>query len=178
MDDIEKRMLKEVAELDSLPVGAFNIRSNGQSAARNSTANIEIVSKTDKSGIDIIIKDGTKNESCHIPVIISKSGVEECVYNDFYVGKDCDVTIVAGCGISNCGGRDSRHDGIHTFHIEKDAHVRYIEKHYGEGTGTGKRLMNPTTEVNLGEGAVMEMDTSQIAGINDTYRITRAVIGP
>lgn len=178
MDDIEKRMLKEVAELDSLPVGAFNIRSNGQSAARNSTANIEIVSKTDKSGIDIIIKDGTKNESCHIPVIISKSGVEECVYNDFYVGKDCDVTIVAGCGISNCGGHDSRHDGIHTFHIEKDAHVRYIEKHYGEGTGTGKRLMNPTTEVNLGEGAVMEMDTSQIAGINDTYRITRAVIGP
>lgn len=178
MDEIEKKILKEVAELDSLPVGAFNIRSNGESAARNTTANIDIVSKTDKSGIDIIIKEGTRNESCHIPVIISKSGVEECVYNDFYIGKDCDITIVAGCGISNCGGHDSRHDGIHTFHIAENSHVKYIERHYGEGTGTGKRLMNPTTEVELGEGSVMEMDTSQIAGINDTYRITRAVIGP
>lgn len=177
MDEIEKRILKEVAELDSLPVGAFNIRSNGESAARNTTANIDIVSKTDKSGIDIIIKPGTKNESCHIPVIISKTGLKECVYNDFYIGDDCDVTIVAGCGISNCGGEDSAHDGIHTFHIGKNSKVRYIERHYGEGTGTGKRFMNPTTEVDLGEGSTMDMDTSQIAGINDTLRITKADIG-
>ncbi len=177
MDDIEKRILKEVAELDSLPVGAFNIRSNGESAARNTTANIDIVTKTDKPGIDIIIRDGTKNESCHIPVIISKTGLKECVYNDFYIGDDCDVTIIAGCGISNCGGHDSEHDGIHSFHIGKNSKVKYIERHYGEGTGTGKRLMNPTTEVDLGEGSTMEMDTSQIGGINDTLRITKADIG-
>ena len=184
MDDLEKRMLKEVAELDSLPVGAFNIRSNGKSEGRCSTANI--------------FKDGTKNESCHIPVIISKSGHKECVYNDFFIGEDCDVTIIAGCGISNCGffigedcdvtiiagcgisncgGHDSQHDGIHTFHVGKNSKVKYIEKHYGEGTGTGKRFMNPTTVVYLEEGSTMDMDTSQIAGINDTYRITKAEIG-
>ena len=174
MDEIQKKLLKEVAELDALPVGAYNIRSNGQSAARNTTASIDIVTKTDKPGIDIIIRPGTKNQSVHIPVIISESGLQEMVYNDFFVGEDCDVTIVAGCGISNCGGADSKHDGIHAFHVKKGSKVRYIEKHYGEGTGSGKRLMNPTTEVELEEGASMEMDTSQIAGINDTLRITRA----
>ncbi|MCR4689313.1 MAG: SufD family Fe-S cluster assembly protein [Saccharofermentans sp.] len=176
MDDIQKRILKEVAELDALPVGAFNIRANGESAARNTTANIDIVTKEDKPGIDIIIKDGTKNESCHIPVIISKTGLKECVYNDFFIGDNCDVTIVAGCGISNCGSHDSAHDGIHSFHVGKNSKVKYIERHYGEGTGTGKRFMNPTTEVELGEGSTMDMDTSQIAGINDTYRITKADI--
>ena len=177
MDDLEKRMLKEVAELDSLPVGAFNIRSNGASEARNSTANIQIESRESGDGINVYFKDGTKNESCHIPVIISKSGHKECVYNDFFIGENCDVVIVAGCGISNCGGLDSQHDGIHTFHIGKNSKVKYIEKHYGEGTGTGKRFMNPTTVVYLEEGSTMEMDTSQIAGINDTYRITKAEIG-
>ena len=161
MDELEKRMLKEVAELEALPVGAFNIRSNGKSESRNSTANIQIESRESGDGINVYFKDGTKNESCHIPVIISKSGHKECVYNDFFIGKDCDVVIVAGCGISNCGGHDSQHDGIHTFHIGKNSKVKYIEKHYGEGTGTG-----------------MDMDTSQIAGINDTYRITKAEIGP
>ncbi len=174
MDQIQKNLLREVAELDALPVGAYNIRSNGVSAARNTTANIDIVTKTDKQGIDIIIKPGTKHESVHIPVIISKSGLKELVYNDFFIGEDCDVTIVAGCGISNCGGEDSRHDGIHAFHVGKGSRVRYIEKHYGEGTGRGKRLMNPTTEAYLEEDAVMEMETSQIAGIDDTWRITRA----
>lgn len=178
MDEFEKRMLKEVAELDSLPVGAFNIRSNGQSEGRNSTANIQIESRESGDGINVYFKDGTKNESCHIPVIISKSGHKECVYNDFFIGEDCDVTIVAGCGISNCGGHDSQHDGIHTFYVGKNSKIKYVEKHYGEGTGTGKRLMNPTTVVNLDEGATMEMDTSQIAGINDTLRITKAVLGP
>lgn len=178
MDDLEKRILKEIAELDSLPVGAFNIRNNGASEARNSTANIDIESREDGQGINIYIKDGTKNESCHIPVIISKSGHKETVYNEFFIGKDCDVTIVAGCGISNCGGHDSQHDGVHSFHVGKNSRVKYIEKHYGEGTGTGKRFMNPTTEVELLEGATMDMDTSQIAGINDTRRITKAVVGP
>ncbi|MBR3082624.1 MAG: SufD family Fe-S cluster assembly protein [Clostridiales bacterium] len=178
MDDLEKRILKEVAELDSLPVGAFNIRNNGASEARNSTANIDIESREDGQGINIFIKDGTKNESCHIPVIISKSGHKETVFNEFFIGEDCDVTIVAGCGISNCGGHDSQHDGVHSFHVGKNSRVKYIEKHYGEGTGTGKRFMNPTTEVELLEGSTMDMDTSQIAGINDTHRVTKATIGP
>ena len=129
MDAIQKKLLREVAALDALPVGAYNIRSNGTSAARNTTANIDIVTKQDKPGIDIIIKPGTKNQSVHIPVIISESGLQEMVYNDFFIGEDCDVTIVAGCGISNCGGEDSKHDGIHSFFVGKGSRVKYIEKH-------------------------------------------------
>lgn len=174
MDDFQKHLLKEVAELDSLPVGAYNIRANGKSAARNSTANIEIVPKQDKSGIDINIAPSTKNESVHIPVVISETGLKECVYNDFYIGENCDVTIVAGCGIHNCGNLDSQHDGIHTFHVGKNSHVRYIEKHYGEGEGTGKRVMNPNTIVHLEKGAYMEMELTQISGINDTIRKSAA----
>lgn len=169
-------LLKEVADLDAIPVGAYNIRENGEGAGRNTTANIDIVTKKDKPGIDIIIKANTVNESVHIPVIISKTGIKDMVYNDFYVGENCDVTIVAGCGIHNCGGKDSRHDGIHTFHVEKNAKVRYVEKHYGEGDDLGKRLMNPTTEVYLAENAHMEMETTQIAGIDDTLRKTSAVL--
>ncbi len=174
MDELQRKLLKEVAELDALPVGAYNIRSNGVSAARNTTAEIDIVTKTDKPGIDIIIKPGTKGKSVHIPVIISETGLKEMVYNDFFVGEDCDVTIVAGCGISNCGAGDSEHDGIHSFFVKGGSKVKYIEKHYGEGTGRGKRLMNPTTVVELSEGASMEMETSQIGGIDDTLRVTRA----
>ncbi len=176
MDAIQRNLLREVAALDALPQGAYNIRSNGTSAARNTTANIDIVTKEDKQGIDIIIKPGTKKESVHIPVIISETGLKELVYNDFFIGEDSDVTIIAGCGISNCGGGDSEHDGVHSFFVGKNAKVRYIEKHYGEGTGTGKRLMNPTTVVELEEGATMEMETSQIGGIDDTTRITRATM--
>ena len=178
IDAIQMSLLKQVAELDALPVGAYNIRANGQSASRNTTANIDIVTKTDKPGIDIIIKPGTKNESVHIPVVISESGLKECVYNDFFIGEDCDVTIVAGCGIHNCGGGDSEHDGIHTFFVGKNAKVRYVEKHYGESTAdaTGKRLMNPTTVVNLDEGAEMEMEATQISGIDDTLRKTTATL--
>lgn len=176
MNEIEKNLLREVAELDALPVGAYNIRSDGQSAARNTTANIDIVTKQDKQGIDIIIQEGTVNESVHIPVIISQSGLKESVYNDFFIGDHCDVTIVAGCGIHNCGGGDSQHDGIHTFYVGKNSRVRYIEKHYGEGDGTGKRVMNPETIIHLSEGATMELETSQIAGIDDTIRKTSAVL--
>ena len=172
MDAIEKNLLKEGAELDALPVGAYNIRANGGLAGRNTTANIDIVTKTDKPGIDIFIKPGTKNESVHIPVIISRTGLKDLVYNDFHIGADCDVTIIAGCGIHNCGGGDAQHDGIHTFWLDKNARLRYVEKHYGEGDGRGKQVMNPTTIVHLGEGAHMEMETTQISGIDDTIRKT------
>lgn len=177
MDAIQQKILHEVANLDALPVGAYNIRANGQSAARNSTANIEIIPKSDKSGIDIKIKENTKNESVHIPVIISQTGLKELVYNDFFIGENSDVIIIAGCGIHNCGGEDSAHDGVHTFYVGKNAKVRYIEKHYGEGEGRGKRLMNPKTVVHLEEGAEMKMETAQISGIDDTFRNTQAFLG-
>ena len=177
LNAFEKRLLKEIAELDSLPVGAYNIRANGESAARNTTANIDIVTKTDKPGIDIYVKDNTKNESIHIPVVISRTGLKESVYNDFFIGENCDITIVAGCGIHNCGGQDSEHDGIHSFVVGKSSRVRYVEKHFGDGDGTGKRLMNPTTQVRLEAGAYMEMELTQISGINDTMRKSSAVLG-
>ncbi len=172
IDAIQKSLLREVADLDSLPVGAYNIRANGKLGGRNTTANIDIATKTDKPGIDIRIKPGTKNESVHIPVVLSETGLKDMVYNDFFVGDDCDVTIIAGCGIHNCGGGDSQHDGIHTFYLGKNAKVRYVEKHYGEGDGRGKRLMNPTTVVHLAANAHMEMETTQISGIDDTLRKT------
>ena len=177
MDSIQKDLLLQIADLHGTPEGAFNIRGNGESLGRNTTANIDIVTKTDgKSGIDIFIKPGTKNESMHIPVIISKAGLQEVVYNDFYIGEDADVVIVAGCGIHNCGGVDmtSRHDGVHTFYVGKNAKVKYVEKHYGGGDGLGKNVMNPETVVHLEEGAKMEMETTQIKGIDSTNRITRA----
>lgn len=177
MDSIQKRLLEEVSDLHGVPEGAYNIRADGQLAGRNTTANIDIVTKTDKPGIDIIIKPGTKNESMHIPVIIEKSGLKDLVYNDFFIGDDCDVTIVAGCGISNCGTQESRHDGIHSFFVGKHSKVKYIEKHYGEGDGRGTNVMNPTTIVELGEGSYMEMETTQIKGIDSTIRNTTATLG-
>ena len=176
IDAIQMNLLREVAELDALPVGAYNIRANGQSAARNVTADIDIVSKTDKPGIDVIIKPFAKKQSVHIPVVLTLSGIKECVYNDFYIGEGADVVIIAGCGIHNCGNQDSAHDGIHTFHVGKNARVRYVEKHYGEGDGRGKRLMNPTTVAILEEGAVVEMENTQISGVDDTLRKTTATL--
>ena len=174
MDSIQKELLEAVAELHEIPAGAYNIRANGESAARNTTANIDIVSKTDVSGIDIKIKAGTKKESVHIPVLLSQSGLEEMVYNDFYIGDDCDVVIVAGCGIHNGGDAASRHDGIHRFFVGKNAHVKYVEKHYGSGDGKGERIMNPQTEVDLGENSEMEMEMVQIKGVDSTVRTTKA----
>ncbi len=174
LDKIQRDLLAEIAGLHGVPEGAYNIRSDGKLEARNTTANIDIVTKTDKPGIDIYIKDGTVNESMHIPVIIEQSGLKDLVYNDFHVGENCDVTIVAGCGINNCGSQDSQHDGIHSFFIGKNSKVKYIEKHYGEGDGKGGRILNPTTVVNLDEGAYMEMDTTQIKGVDSTKRDTRA----
>ena len=174
LSKIQRDLLAEIADLHGVPEGAYNIRSDGQLEARATTANIDIVSKTDKPGIDIYIKDGTVNESMHIPVIIEQSGLHDLVYNDFHVGENCDVTIIAGCGINNCGSQDSEHDGIHSFYIGKNSRVKYVEKHYGEGDGTGERILNPTTIVELAEGAYMEMDTTQIKGVDSTKRDTRA----
>ena len=174
MDSIQKELLEAVAGLHEIPAGAYNIRANGESAARNTTANIDIVSKTDVSGIDIKIKAGTKKESVHIPVLLSQSGLEEMVYKDFYIGDDCDVVIVAGCGIHNGGDAASRHDGIHRFFVGKNAHVKYVEKHYGSGDGKGERIMNPQTEVDLGENSEMEMEMVQIKGVDSTVRTTKA----
>ena len=174
MDKIEKNLLEEIADIHEVPEGAYNIRANGKLESRNTTANIDIVTKKDKPGIDIIIKPGTVNESVHIPVILSESGLKDLVYNDFYIGEGADVTIVAGCGIHNCGDQASEHDGIHTFYIEKDAKVRYIEKHYGEGDGKGDRILNPTTVVHIAEGGYMEMETVQIKGVSSTVRTTEA----
>ena len=176
MDEIQKNLLEQVAGLHEMPAGAYNIRANGQSVDRSTTAHIDIVTKEDKQGIDIIIKPGTKKESVHIPVLLSQSGLTEMVYNDFYVGDDCDVTIVAGCGIHNSGDSDSRHDGIHSFFIGKNSHVKYVEKHYGSGDGKGERIMNPETVVDLGENSFMEMETVQIKGVDSTKRSTTATL--
>ena len=176
MDAIQKNILKEVADLHGVPEGAYNIRTNGKLDSRNTTANIDIVSKDDKDGIDIIIKPGTVNESVHIPVVLSESGLQECVYNDFFVGEGADVTIVAGCGIHNCGVDTSKHAGIHTFHLEKNARVKYVEKHYGEGDGNGENVMNPETVCYLDEGAVMIMESAQIKGIDSTDRVTKGYL--
>ena len=176
MDAVQQRLMEEVADLHGIPEGAYNLRANGESVGRQSTANIEIVSKTEVSGIDIHIKSGTVRESVHIPVVLSESGLKETVYNDFYVGEDCDVLIVAGCGIDNCGTQDSQHDGIHRFHIGKRSKVRYVEKHYGSGDGSGKRLLNPVTEVYMDEDSAMEMEMVQIKGVDSTERKTVAVL--
>ena len=177
LDSVQKRILAEVADLHETPIGAYNIRANGESAARNTTANVDIITKEDKSGIDVHILPFTKNESVHIPVVISESGITEVVYNDFYIGEGADVVIVAGCGIHNCGDQDSSHNGIHRFFLARGARIKYVEKHYGEGDGNGKNIMNPATEVYLEEDATMEMETVQIKGVDSTVRVSNARLG-
>ena len=177
MDAIERQMLAQVADLHEVPEGAYNIRKNGESEGRRSTANIQIETKTDKPGIDIRIKAGTRRESVHIPVILSQSGLKESVYNDFFIGEDADVTIVAGCGIHNAGDEASEHSGIHSFFVGKNAKVRYVEKHYGDGDGNGERIMNPTTVIHMEDGSYMEMETTQIKGVDSTDRRTDAQLG-
>ena len=174
MDLIQKGLLEAVAGLHGIPAGAFNIRSNGKSVERRTTEHIDIISKEGGSGIDIIVKPETRGESIHIPVIISQPGFSEAVYNDFHIGENADVTIIAGCGIHNGGTKASRHDGIHRFFIAPGARVRYIEKHYGSGDGMGKRIMNPQTIVHMEENGYMEMETVQIRGVDSTERLTNA----
>ena len=176
MDEIDSKLLKEIANMDEKPKGAYNIRKNGQGIERQITENINIVTKKDKSGIDIYVKENTKFEFVHIPVIITESGLNDVVYNDFYIGKNADVVIIAGCGIHNDHHKDSRHDGIHRFFLEEGAKVKYIEKHYGEGAGTGKRILNPVTEVFLKKGSYLEMESVQIKGVDSTIRTTKGVL--
>ena len=178
LNEIQKRILQEVADMANIPAqGAVNIRSDGKKAFRQNTKNITIESKTDKDGIDIRIAPGTRAEHVYIPVVVTESGRHDVVYNDFFIGEGADVQIVAGCGIHNCGDCDSEHDGVHTFHVGKNARVTYVEKHYGEGEGTGKRILNPQTILYLEEGATVTLETVQIRGVDDTKRYTKAVVG-
>ncbi|MDY6832876.1 MAG: SufD family Fe-S cluster assembly protein [Thermodesulfobacteriota bacterium] len=173
---LDKQLLEKVADLHDVPKGAYNIRRNGEGVQRNTTANIDIVTKTDKPGIDILVKPGTKGESVHIPVILSAEGMKDVVYNTFEIGEGADVLIVAGCGIHNAGGETEQHDGVHEFFIRKGARIRYVEKHYGEGPGTGKRVLNPKTVIHAEDGAVVELELVQIMGVDDTRRDTEITL--
>ena len=173
MNTIDTDLLYKIANMKGNPKGAFNIRKNGKLEARQNSEFIEIVTKTDKPGIDICIRPYTKGEQVHIPVILTESGLSDMVYNDFFVGEHCDVDIIAGCGIHNDGHQRSQHDGIHTFYVGRHSHVKYTEKHYGEGSGDGERILNPQTIIYLEEGASVELETVQIKGVDSAKRYTR-----
>lgn len=174
LTQIEKDLLQKVAGIHEIPQGAYSLRVNGQMFGKNSSEHIRVEKKNDKPGIDVYFEPGTRHESVHIPVLLASTGLKELVYNDFHVGENCDVTIVAGCGIHNGGSAESEHSGIHAFYVGKNAKVKYIEKHFAQGDGSGKRTMNPTTLVHLGEGAYMEMETAQLGGVDSTIRTTNA----
>ena len=176
LNSTDEGVLGEITKLDKIKEGAYNIRKNGQGIERKITENVNITTKNDKPGINIYVKENTKFELVHIPVIITESGLTDVVYNDFFIGKNANVYIVAGCGIHNDHHKDSRHDGIHRFFLEEGAKVKYIEKHYGEGEGTGKRILNPITEVYLKKGSSLEMESSQIKGVDSTIRETKGVL--
>lgn len=176
MDKLIMNLMDEVSDLHGIPQGAYNIRANGEGAGRHTTANIDIISKTDKSGIDIRIKPGTKNESVHIPALITQTGLHDLVYNDFYIGDDADVLIVAGCGVHNDGSEKSEHNGIHRFFVGKNAKVKYVEKHIGEGSGTGERIINPVTEIFAEENSYVELETVQLKGVDSTKRESKATL--
>lgn len=176
MDNMENKLLKKITSKYKIKSGAYNIRKNGTGVERNITENINIVTKTDKPGIDIIVKENTKSEIVHIPVIITKAGINDAVYNDFYIGKNADVIIIAGCGIHNDGHETAQHDGIHRFFLEENAKVKYVEKHIGEGSGTGKRVLNPQTIIHLKPGSSLNMETFQIKGVDSTIRETKGYL--
>ncbi len=176
MDSLDTNLLKEIADIDGEIKGAYNIRKNGKGIERKITENINIVTKTDKSGIDVFVKDNTKFDLVHIPVIITESGLNDVVYNDFHIGKNAEVVIIAGCGIHNDHHVDSQHDGIHRFFLEEGSKVKYIEKHYGEGEGTGQKILNPVTEVYMKNGSTLEMESVQIKGVDSTIRVTKGVL--
>ena len=176
LNNIDENLLNEISNIENIKKGAYNIRKNGQGVERKLTENVNIVNKTDKQGIDIYVKEDTKYEFIHIPVILTESGLNDTVYNDFHIGKNANITIIAGCGIHNDHHKDSQHDGIHRFFLEEGAKVKYIEKHYGEGSGEGKKILNPITEVYLKEGSTLEMQSSQIKGVDSTIRETKGVL--
>lgn len=176
MEKIDQDLLKEIADIDGTIHGAYNIRKNGKGIERKITDNVNIITKADKSGIDIYVKENTKFDFVHIPVIITQSGLNDIVYNDFYIGQNANVVIIAGCGIHNDAHLDSQHDGIHRFFLEEGAKVKYIEKHYGEGNGDGKRILNPVTQIHLKDGSTFEMDSIQIKGVDSTIRTTKGIL--
>jgi len=178
MNDIAQELLRQVTGLEKLPDSAFNIRENSKGAGRKVTENIDIVTKEDQSGIDIIVKPNTLNDKVYIPALVTCSGVHDQVYNDFFIGENADVTIIAGCGVSTDGCDGSEHSGIHRFFLKPGSKVKYIEKHIGFGSGTGKRIINPETYCELEENSTLEMETSQIRGVDSTIRTSKAVLGP
>lgn len=176
LNKIDEELLNEISNLEEIKKGAYNIRKNGSGIERKITENVNIVSKENGSGIDIYVKENTKFEFIHIPVIITKSGLKDVVYNDFHIGKNANVIIIAGCGIHNEHHKDSEHDGIHRFYLEEGAKVKYIEKHYGEGKGEGKKILNPVTEVYLKKGSNLDMESYQIKGVDSTIRETKGIL--
>lgn len=174
LNAIEQELLETIADLHKIPTGAVNIRKNGEGILRHSSANIEVRPKSDKPGIDVIVAPNTKNEAVHIPVMITMSGVKDVVYNTIVIGEGADVTVVAGCGIHNSGMEKSQHDGIHEIIVKKGARMRYIEKHYGSGQGSGERVLNPQTLLTMEENSIVEMELVQIKGVDSTIRDTKA----
>ncbi len=177
IDKTDEQLLETIADLHGVPEGSFNIRKNGKLLARNSNTDIEIVSKKDKDGIDIIVKPGVKNKSVHIPVLLTVGDFHDTVYNDFFIGENADVTIIAGCGIHNATCADAEHDGIHTFYLKKNARVRYVERHYASGGGSGKKVFDPVTKIHLAEGAQFTLESTQLGGVTYTDRKTYATVG-
>ena len=177
MDRTDEQLLETIADLHGIPEGSFNIRKNGKLLARNSDTDIEIVSKTDKDGIDIIVKPNVKNKSVHIPVLLTVGDFQYTVYNDFFIGENSDVTIVAGCGIHNDTCGNAEHDGVHTFYVGKNAKVRYIERHYANGNGTGKKVFDPVTKIWLKENSQFILESTQLGGVTYTDRKTYDTVG-
>ena len=173
---IDKQLLNEISGFHSIPQGAYSIRKNGEGVSLKSTEDITIVKKENKQGLDIFVKSNTKNKSLHMPVIITEGGVEDLVYNDFYIGENAEVLIVAGCGIHNSTNKDSQHNGIHSFHLEKNSKVKYFEKHLALGDGNGDKNLNPTTKIIMKDNAIFEMETIQLGGVSTSDRKTNAVL--
>ena len=176
MNEQEEKLLEVISDEKFTEKDAYNIRKNGQSVKRKNNPYIDIVSKEDNKGIDVYVKENTLLSIVHIPVILTESGLKDVVYNDFHIGKNSNVIILAGCGIHNDLHNDTEHDGIHRFYLEENAKVKYVEKHYGEGVGTGQKILNPVTEIYMKKGSSMTMDTSQIKGVDDTLRETKALL--
>lgn len=176
LNTVTEEILKEITDWDGIFSGAYSLREDGECLSFQNSDNIRIVKKTDKPGIDIYISDKAKNETVYIPACVTKSDVDDLVYNDFHVKEGADVTIVAGCGVHTDSEEGSKHNGIHRFFLEKNSHVVYKEKHIGIGKGEGKRTINPVTHMYLDENSVLEMETLQLRGVDESVRDTKGVL--
>ena len=175
MNDITEKLLEIVSDWDGKFKGAYNIRENSGCAGRQSSENIRIESKTDNPGINIFISSKAQHETVYIPACVTHGGVDDLVYNDFFVEEGADVIIVAG--VHSDDEEEARHNGIHRFFVGKNAKVLYKEKHIGTGKGAGAKRIDPVTDATLDENAYMEMDTSQLGGVTSTSRTTNAKLG-